>query len=65
MWGLENGYALMIGGEDEPVGRLEPVFRSLAPGIGTRAGRTVGREGDPRPPRRASSTAARPAPATS
>ena len=47
VWGLDNGYALMIGGEDEPVGRLEPVFRSLAPGAGTVLSRTVGREGDP------------------
>jgi 6-phosphogluconate dehydrogenase len=47
VWGLDNGYALMIGGEDEPVGRLEPVFRSLAPGTGTVLSRTVGREGDP------------------
>ena len=47
VWGLENGYALMIGGEDEPVGRLEAVFRSLAPGTGTVLARTVGREGEP------------------
>jgi 6-phosphogluconate dehydrogenase len=47
VWGLENGYALMIGGEEEPVRRLEPVFRSLAPGAGTVLARTVGREGDP------------------
>jgi 6-phosphogluconate dehydrogenase len=47
VWGLENGYALMIGGEDEPVGRLEPIFRSLAPGSGTVLARTVGREGPP------------------
>jgi len=31
IWGLEEGYCLMAGGEDEPVGRLEPVFLSLAP----------------------------------
>jgi len=30
--GLERGYCLMIGGETEPVGRLEPIFKSLAPG---------------------------------
>ena len=47
VWGLENGYALMIGGESEPVGRLEPVFRSLAPGVGNVIGRTDGREGPP------------------
>jgi 6-phosphogluconate dehydrogenase len=31
IWGLEVGYCLMAGGDDEPVGRLEPVFRTLAP----------------------------------
>ena len=32
VWGLERGYCLMIGGEDEPVQRLAPVFEALAPG---------------------------------
>ena len=31
VWGLEVGYCLMIGGEEEPVTRLEPIFESLAP----------------------------------
>ncbi|HEY3186912.1 MAG TPA: decarboxylating 6-phosphogluconate dehydrogenase, partial [Solirubrobacteraceae bacterium] len=31
IWGLENGYCLMVGGEREPVARLEPIFHSLAP----------------------------------
>ena len=31
IWGLEVGYCLMVGGDEEPVRRLEPVFRSLAP----------------------------------
>jgi 6-phosphogluconate dehydrogenase len=31
IWGLKEGYCLMIGGEDGPVSRLEPVFTSLAP----------------------------------
>ena len=31
VWGLDNGYCLMAGGDDEPVARLEPVFRALAP----------------------------------
>jgi 6-phosphogluconate dehydrogenase len=47
VWGLDNGYALMIGGEEEAVQRLDPVFRSLAPGVGTTLARTVGREGEP------------------
>jgi len=33
IWGLANGYCLMIGGEREAVARLEPVFASLAPGV--------------------------------
>ncbi|MBV8577383.1 MAG: NAD(P)-binding domain-containing protein, partial [Acetobacteraceae bacterium] len=32
VWGLERGYCLMIGGEDEPVRRLDPIFKSIAPG---------------------------------
>src|SRR5450830_1235410 len=31
VWGLKIGYCLMVGGEPEPVKRLEPIFRSLAP----------------------------------
>jgi 6-phosphogluconate dehydrogenase len=43
VWGLERGYCLMVGGEDEPVRRFEPIFRTLAPGRGT-IPRTKGRE---------------------
>ncbi|HUY42489.1 MAG TPA: decarboxylating 6-phosphogluconate dehydrogenase [Acidimicrobiales bacterium] len=32
VWGLERGYSLMIGGESEVFERLEPIFRSIAPG---------------------------------
>ena len=46
VWGLERGYCLMIGGEKEAVSRLDPVFASLAPGIGD-APRTEGRSGEP------------------
>jgi len=35
VWGLERGYSLMIGGEDEIVRRLDPIFRTIAPGQGT------------------------------
>jgi len=35
VWGLERGYSLMIGGEDEIVRRLDPIFRTIAPGEGT------------------------------
>jgi len=31
IWGLRVGFCLMVGGEDEPVSRLEPIFRTLAP----------------------------------
>jgi 6-phosphogluconate dehydrogenase len=44
--GLERGYCLMIGGTDEAVQLLDPIFKTLAPGIGT-AERTPGRTGDP------------------
>jgi 6-phosphogluconate dehydrogenase len=33
VWGLERGYCLMIGGEDEVVRRLDPIFASIAPGV--------------------------------
>jgi 6-phosphogluconate dehydrogenase len=36
VWGLERGYSLMIGGEDEVVGRIEPIFKSIAPGLDRR-----------------------------
>jgi 6-phosphogluconate dehydrogenase len=34
VWGLERGYCMMIGGETPIVGRLDPIFRRLAPGAG-------------------------------
>jgi 6-phosphogluconate dehydrogenase len=34
VWGLERGYCMMIGGEKDVVQRLDPIFASLAPGIG-------------------------------
>ena len=34
IWGLREGFALMVGGEAEPVGRLEPIFEALAPSGG-------------------------------
>jgi 6-phosphogluconate dehydrogenase len=43
VWGLERGYCLMVGGPRGPVDRLEPVFRTLAPGRGD-IPRTPGRE---------------------
>lgn len=44
VWGLERGYCLMIGGEVEPVRRLDPIFAALAPGRGDIPS-TPGREG--------------------
>jgi 6-phosphogluconate dehydrogenase len=44
VWGLERGYCMMIGGENEIVRHLDPLFYALAPGIGD-IPRTVGREG--------------------
>ena len=35
VWGLDRGYCLMIGGEDGPVQRLNPIFLTIAPGKGT------------------------------
>jgi 6-phosphogluconate dehydrogenase len=35
VWGLERGYCQMIGGETEVVSRLNPIFKTLAPGAGT------------------------------
>jgi 6-phosphogluconate dehydrogenase len=43
VWGLERGFCHMIGGEDEVVKRLDPIFASLAPGV-KEAPRTPGRE---------------------
>ncbi|HEV7157773.1 MAG TPA: decarboxylating 6-phosphogluconate dehydrogenase [Caulobacteraceae bacterium] len=49
VWGLERGYCLMIGGDDQAVKRLDPIFASLAPGLGDidRTRRPAG--ADPRP----------------
>jgi 6-phosphogluconate dehydrogenase len=35
VWGLERGYCMMIGGDKEAVDRLDPIFKALAPGVGT------------------------------
>jgi len=48
VFGLERGFCLMVGGEDEVVDRLAPIFTSLAPGLGM-VERTPGRSGDPAP----------------
>src|SRR6266446_4542923 len=43
VWGLERGYCMMIGGPDQAVRRLDPIFKTLAPGVGE-IPRTPGRE---------------------
>ena len=46
VFGLERGYCLMIGGDEEAVTRLDSIFAALAPGVDA-AMRTPGREGEP------------------
>ncbi len=46
VWGLERGYCQMIGGEEAIVQHLDPIFKALAPGLGSTP-RTEGATGDP------------------
>ena len=46
VFGLERGFCLMIGGEDGVVSHLDPIFKTIAPGVDA-AGRTEGRSGEP------------------
>jgi len=46
VFGLDRGYCLMIGGPDEAVKRLDPIFATIAPGVDS-AERTPGRDGEP------------------
>ncbi len=64
VFGLDRGFCLMIGGPDEAFSRLEPVFATIAPGSTPPSARPAAAAIRPRPSR-ATSTAARPAPATS
>jgi 6-phosphogluconate dehydrogenase len=48
VFGLERGFCLMIGGEDEIVARLDPIWKTIAPGVQA-AARTEGRSGEPTP----------------
>ncbi|GAB2522680.1 decarboxylating 6-phosphogluconate dehydrogenase [Nocardia heshunensis] len=48
VFGLDRGFCLMIGGEDKTVGYLDPLLRSIAPGVDA-APRTPGRTGEPTP----------------
>jgi len=51
VWGLERGYCLMIGGDDSAVDRLNPIWDTIAPGMGD-VERTPGRTGDSSPAER-------------
>jgi 6-phosphogluconate dehydrogenase len=44
VWGLERGYCMMIGGDKDAVDHLDPIFDTLAPGLGS-ISRTPGRSG--------------------
>ncbi len=44
VWGIDRGYCMMIGGDKAVVDRLDPIFKTLAPGVGD-IDRTEGREG--------------------
>jgi 6-phosphogluconate dehydrogenase len=44
VWGIERGYCMMIGGSKESVERLDPIFKTLAPGLGDTPP-TTGRQG--------------------
>ena len=46
VFGLERGYCLMIGGETDVVAHLDPIFKTIAPGLDA-APRTEGRSGPP------------------
>jgi 6-phosphogluconate dehydrogenase len=48
VWGLERGFCMMVGGDDEAVARLGPVLDDLAPGVDA-APRTADRSGEPLP----------------
>ena len=64
VWGLERGYCMMIGGPDQAVQHLDPVFKTLAPGVGD-IPRTPGREKSAAPPSKVIYTVARRERATS
>ena len=64
VWGLERGYCMMIGGETDVVKRLDPIFATLAPGIGD-IPRTPGARSSAAPRSRATFTVGRTARATS
>ena len=59
VFGLERGFCLMIGGEDDVVAHLDPIFKTIAPGVDSRAAHPGPDAASRRPPRTATSTAGR------
>ena len=48
VWGLDRGYCMMVGGDDDALSTIDPILKTLAPGLGE-IPRTPGRDGhDPR-----------------
>ena len=65
VFGLERGFCLMVGGPDDAFAALEPIFASLAPGVGRPRRARRAATASPRRRSGATSTAGRPAPGTS
>ena len=65
VFGLERGFCLMIGGEDDVVTHLDPIFKTIAPGRRRGAPHARAHRRSVDRPRTATCTAARTAPATS
>ena len=65
VWGLERGYCMMIGGEEDVVQHLDPIFQTLAPGTGDIPAHAGTRKARRAPPSTAISTADQMAPGTS
>ena len=65
VFGLERGYCMMIGGEDEIVAHLDPIFRTLAPGVEARRAHARAQRPGHAPPSTATCTAAATARGTS
>ena len=64
VWGLERGYCMMVGGEKAAVDRLDPILKTLAPGLGDVERTKRPADADPGP-NSATCTPAPPVPATS
>ena len=65
VWGIERGYCMMMGGSKESADRLDPIFKTLAPGVGDVRLQLRGAQAKRAPPSKAICIAARPAPAIS